>query len=57
MTYYTQCQLVRQAEHGVHSEVVWIPAQLAHKGAQLKVRRGGTWQEGWVVDATYATNT
>ena len=47
---YVQCTLTRQHRcGGTIVEVAYIPKQLAHKGANLRIRVNGKWEEGWQV--------
>lgn len=47
---YVQCELEREHRCGGTSyETAWIPKGLAHKGAMLKIRIRGKWEEGWKV--------
>jgi hypothetical protein len=47
---YVQCDLARKHRcGGTVTETAFIPKQLAHKGANLRIRINGKWEEGWVV--------
>jgi len=49
---HTQCSLIRKG-----SELIsWIPSKVAVRGATVRLKEeDGSWSEGWVVRATYAT--
>lgn len=49
--YYRQCDLRRV---NGSREMAWIPEQFATRGAFLKIKRDGTWENGWEVLAVYA---
>lgn len=48
---YQQCRLQKGTTH----QMSWIPAKYAVKGKTLKLRSNGEWEDGWVVNETYAT--
>lgn len=55
---YRQCELrQRQESGGEKVEIVWIPAEFAHKGKTLKILIDGQWQEGWKVSQSFSAST
>ena len=53
---HTQCKLHRHLPGGTLELTSWIPTKIATKGATVRLKEeDGTWTEGWLVIATYAT--
>jgi hypothetical protein len=50
---YRQCQLRKDKQHLLS----WIPEARAVKGAVLRLKNDGQWDDGWVVDEVYGTRT
>lgn len=50
---YTQCQLKK----GNLRTVVWIPLEFAVLGKVLKIRDENTWDNGWIVDEIYGSQS
>ena len=43
---YKQCHLVKGNRH----EIAYIPTEYAVVGQSVKIRRDGTWEDGWLVE-------
>lgn len=50
---FSQCKLRR----GEASQITWIPQRYAKKGKPLRLKDGGVWEDGWVVDEVYSSET
>ena len=46
---YQQCLLVK----GKRATVSWIPSKFADKGKILRIKKGGVWEDGWMVLTNY----
>jgi len=51
--HYTQYFLTKGTSH----RVAWIPSTKAIEQKYLEIQIDGEWQDGWRVDAVYATHT
>jgi hypothetical protein len=46
---YKQCKLIKD---GVY-EQVYIPSEFAIQGKSVKIKRNGTWDDGWLVEEVW----
>lgn len=44
-TFYRQCFITNGKRH----DVVWLPERFASEGKTIKIRDGGDWEDGWIV--------
>jgi hypothetical protein len=48
---YRQCVLKRKTEDGVVIQTSYLPERYAKVGEVLKLKDGGVWTDGWVVES------
>lgn len=46
---YSQCGLEKTTDNGVLKQVTFIPSKFAKVGSTIKLKKGETWEGGWVV--------
>lgn len=47
--FYRQCRLVKHIDGGELVQVSWLPEPYATAGRVVRLRAGGTWDDGWLV--------